>query len=217
MQCLQSRLYRSAYLRKLAIAFVALGLLMVDKTVYAAHPFHLCVGQMKWNANSQKWEVSVRLHPQDLEKAINAESDQASDPKSISTEDDDFPTTSIAYIEKQLFLRAAPKAMTREELEAILKSESQDLVASDSIESSNPIHRRSKLNWVGMEQEKGWLWIHLEMTPPQHSSQQDRLWMKNGLLLEHVARQENTMSVEPFDSPKFSLQFKQAESLKEFK
>jgi len=50
------------------VCFVMVGLM--SPTNVSAHPFHVCVGQMTWNAEAKHWEVSLRLHPQDLERSM---------------------------------------------------------------------------------------------------------------------------------------------------
>ena len=180
-------------------------------SVSFSHPFHLCVGQMKWNESSKRWEVSLRLHPQDLELAMHLDHAKAnpSDPKKFSTEDTDFPEHAIEYINQHLFLRRSPTAMTQKELQAVLNAE-----ASSASKSEETRSLRSASTWVGMEQERGWLWIHLELEQPQILAN-EKLWMNNSLLLDHVARQENTMSVDPGTQAKFSMQFKKDEFLRE--
>jgi len=183
----------------------------------AAHPFHLCVGQMKWNAQSDRWEVSLRLHPQDLELSMNLEAarmNPALDRK-YGVEDKDFPENATLYINQHLFLRRSAAATTLAELTAILESEarSESKIASDDKTGSERF--RSEIKWVGMEQEKGWLWIHLEMQSVAWNSEEEKLWMINELLLDHVPRQENTMAVDPVTQPKFSLQFKKDQRIRE--
>lgn len=196
----------------LAICLTIFGCLVPNRisstTAADMHPFHLCVGQMKWNAESHRWEVSLRLHPQDLELAMNVEAAQENPDLTVKTsvEDSDFPEKATLYIDRHLFLRRSAAATTLKEMTAILKSASAAEIQEDN---------RSKVNWIGMEQEKGWLWIHLEMESPKWETDKEKLWMVNELLLDSVPKQENTMAVDPVVKPKFSMQFKKEERIRE--
>jgi hypothetical protein len=174
-----------------------------------AHPFHLCVGQMKWNANRQIWEVSIRLHPQDLEAAMTKQLRLEQPNVTVDIDDIEFPKQAIQYLNRNLFVRRTPEAMKIDEIQAILKLRKE--------EDSKAIEDRSKLEWIGMESEKGWLWIHVEMKSPRAEPEKHALWMINRLLMDHVERQENTMSIDPTVSPKYSLQFKLGEEVKAMK
>ena len=189
----------------------------ISSAVAYVHPFHLCVGQMTWNTESGRWEVSLRLHPQDLELAMNREASLANPslgPK-FSVEDADFPTNATLYINQHLFLRRTALATTLTELTAILQSEAKEDPKADVEQKSQPDMNRSQLKWIGMEQEKGWLWIHMEMESPVWNAEKEKLWMINELLLDHVPRQENTMAVDPVRQPKFSMQFKKDQRIRE--
>ena len=185
-----------------------------------AHPFHLCVGQMKWNAESNVWEVSLRLHPQDLEKAMNAELQKAHRTEQVSIDDDGFPDLATNYLASHFYVRRSPLAMNNEEFNAILRSSKiTSWITSVSAKTSNEDsdRDRSTLKWIGMEQERGWLWIHIELTQPSIQLEKQKLWMVNRILLDSVERQENTIAIDPVLSRKFSLQFRTREEFQEMK
>jgi hypothetical protein len=172
-----------------------------------AHPFHVCVGQMTWNAEAKHWEVSLRLHPQDLERSMKAWRTSSLSPnstpaeieaalKGCSVEDREFEELVVNYLDSQFFLRRAPVAMQKEELEKVVNSTKRE--AKDF----------SKLKWVGREQEKGWLWIHLEMQPPEADLAVYRVWLCHQLFMEAVSRQENSVVVQPSKQIKYSLEYK---------
>lgn len=188
-----------------------------SSAVAYVHPFHLCVGQMTWNTESERWEVSLRLHPQDLELAMNREASLATPSlgQKFSVEDSDFPANATLYINQHLFLRRTAFITTLNELTAILQSEANEVSKADATEKSHPDVNRSQLKWIGMEQEKGWLWIHMEMESPVWNAEKEKLWMINELLLDHVPRQENTMAVDPVLQAKFSMQFKKDQRIRE--
>lgn len=185
------------------------GLCFLFNSHAIAHPFHLCVGQMKWNADSNLWEVSLRLHPQDLEAAINREQIQDGRANKIGIDDDGFSEMAIKYLAVHFFLRRTPQAMNKEEFKA--------LVGSNSKLPENADSETSKLKWIGKEQERGWLWIHLEMTPPKLDVERQKLWFVHNLLIASVERQENTIAIDPLASKKYSLQFRTGLEFQEMK
>jgi hypothetical protein len=177
-----------------------------------AHPFHVCVGQMTWNVEAKHWEVSLRLHPQDLERAMKAWRTSSLSPtstpaeieaalKGCSVEDREFEELVLTYLDSQFFLRRAPMAMQKDELEKVVNSTKRE--AKDF----------SKLKWVGREQEKGWLWIHLEMQPPEADPAVYRVWLCHQLFMEAVSRQENSVVVQSSKQIKYSLEFKKGNLL----
>jgi hypothetical protein len=174
-----------------------------------AHPFHLCVGQMKWNAKSKVWEVSLRLHPQDLEVAIDKELVTDGRTNKIGMDDEGFAGVATQYLSSHFFLRRTPQAMNKEEFKAILGSKSKSLEAFDSDSST--------LKWIGTEQERGWLWIHLELTPPNLDAERQKLWFVHSVIIASVDRQENTIAIDPVASAKFSLQFRTGLEFQEMK
>lgn len=185
-----------------------------------AHPFHLCVGQMKWNTEAKVWEVSLRLHPQDLEKAMNAELQKAQRTQQITIDDDGFPELATNYLASHFYVRRCPLAMNNEEFNAILRSsKATSWTTTDFNQNANGNSDRdqSSLKWIGMEQERGWLWIHLELRQPNVQLEKQKLWMVNRILLDAVERQENTIAIDPVLNRKFSLQFRSAEEFQEMK
>lgn len=199
--------------RTRAWLYIGMFVLFVPSTAFG-HPFHHCVGQMKWNPTSKVWEVSLRLHPQDLEAAMAVDSSHQNRGQRISIEDREFSTKAIEYLSSRFFVRRTPLAMNQTEMRTILHSESLHNSTPDSTTSnakSNSEVSQSKLRWVGMESDKGWLWIHLELQLPEVESGRHRLWMINRILLDHVEKQENSVTLDPTVTPKYSLQFKLGE------
>ena len=192
------------------VCFVMVGLM--SPTNVSAHPFHVCVGQMTWNAEAKHWEVSLRLHPQDLERSMKVWRTSSLSPdstpaeveaahKGCSVEDREFEELVVTYLDSQFFLRRAPVAMQQDELEKVLNATKRE--AKDF----------SKLKWVGREQEKGWLWIHLEMQPPEADLAVYRVWLCHQLFMEAVSRQENSVVVQPSKQIKYSLEYKKGSLL----
>lgn len=176
---------------------VALILLLICSAngTQAAHPFHVCVAQMEWNGENQLWEVSIRLHPQDLERVLSQ-----SRGKPTSIEDPDFSKHATPFLNKQFAIVDTPKSMTL-----------QDLVAAIDRKDSLPT---SELRWVGMEPERGWLWIHLEMTPPKEAGGQS--WLLHRIFLDQIDRQENSVRIVN-GANRYALQFKRGQEAQPLK
>ena len=185
------------------------GLCFLFVTQANAHPFHLCVGQMKWNAKSKVWEVSLRLHPQDLEAAIDKELFKDARTNKVGMDDEGFSDVATQYLTSHFFLRRTPQALNKDEFKAIMGSNPKSREAFDSDSST--------LKWIGKEQERGWLWIHLELTPPSLDAERQKLWFVHSLLIASVERQENTIAIDPVASEKFSLQFRTGLEFQEMK
>ena len=167
----------------------------------ANHPFHVCIGQMQWNPSNGRWEVSLRMHPRDLELALSD-----LNRKNISREDPQFPKFAVEYLSNQFFLMRSP--------------DSQDLkVIAERISQADPnrkLDQRSSLEWVGMENERGWLWIHLEMTPPQADPAPGPLYLVHRIFLDRIEAQENSVAILHTRSNRSSLQFKRGQIVKPF-
>lgn len=182
-----------------AILFRGIGgfllLIACAPSLMAAHPFHVCIGQMEWNADSRRWEVSLRLHPQDVEQAMTKMHG-----RSISFEDSNIAEHAVAYLQREFCLVRAPEALDRSQM-------------LEALESSQSLPK-SELVWVGMEAEKGWLWIHLEMIPPDETPN-THAWLVHRILLADIDRQENSVRIVKGKN-KSSLQFKRGEEAQRF-
>ncbi len=184
-------------------SMVALILLVIGGAngTQAAHPFHVCVAQMEWNEENRLWEVSIRLHPQDLERVLSQ-----SRGKPTSMEDPDFSKHVIPFLSKQFAIVDAPRSQTLADV----------IAAMDSEESPS----RSELRWVGMESERGWLWIHMEMIPLKDdaitATPENGSWLVHRIFLDTIDRQENSVRIIR-GADRYSLQFqrgKEAQAMK---
>lgn len=181
-----------------------------------AHPFHICVGQMRWNEEEGYWELSLRLHPQDLEQSmqrwrLSQSRDELQKGRPVDAllagcrvEDPDFETHAIEFLNQHFFL-------SYQEVDNKL-DQSHGSSAASSIEA-NP---KSKLVWVGKEYEKAWVWLHMELHPPQQPASGSRLYLCHKVLLGEIPEQENSVLVEQHGRQRFSLQFKGNEVIKPF-
>ena len=143
-----------------------------------AHPFHISIGEMEWNATSQKWEVAVRVQSTDLQTAMRRFTKTE-----VNVDGENIPDELVVYLNEHFYLSNATPAESRKQEANASKSKSRSLS-----ERSN----RSDLKWVGHEVERGWMWLYFELTPPKTSKE---LYLTNALLLEVVEGQVNTMLV----------------------
>lgn len=202
---------------------MTLASLSGSSMAFFPHPFHVCIGQMEWN-DTDRWEVALRVHPQDLEKELSKVVG-----KSISIEDQQFPQLVTNFLNDQFFVLRLPVDLVQQEVDQRISEISKGALreagtsATDKTateETSDVISRedptRSRLKWIGMESERGWIWIYLEMYPPRLEAT-DRLrdWLVHQLFLETVERQENSVVIYPqprtTSSRKYSLQFKKGQ------
>ncbi len=201
------------------LRWVAIGICLVSASFLYAHPFHLCVGQMKWNVDANVWEVSLRLHPQDLETALSAELNNAKATQRVSVDDQGFSDRATKYLGSHFFVRRTPLAMNRDEFNAILRSETKRVTGHDPTKHSGNLldQESSTIKWIGMEQERGWLWIHFELTQPSVQPEHQKLWFVHRVLINTVERQENTIAIDPTRTEKYSLQFRSGLEFQEMK
>lgn len=183
----------------------------------ANHPFHVCIGQMRHNVHSGTWEVSLRMHPRDLELAL---SDLHKE--SVTRESENFPKASVDFLENQFFLVSLSETLSAKEIAeqvsglAPMRSLERKFTPRSDTEGnpSLPMGNRSTLQWVGMESERGWLWIHLELTPPVARGAESKMYLAHRIFLDRIEMQENTVAILHAPGNRGSLQFKKGEPIK---
>lgn len=174
----------------------------------AFHPFHVCVGQMQFNPGSSRWEVSLRMHPRDLELALNDVTG-----KNVTREDPSFPDQVIDFLGNQFFLAYFPDS---QDLKAIHKGLSELAPARSLDKAQVNLDRRSTIEWVGMESQRGWLWIHFEMTPPEKMASSGPMYLVHRIFIDRIDAQENSVAILHTRTDRGSLQFKKGELAKLF-
>lgn len=185
-------------------------------SVLANHPFHVCVGQMQYNPQGARWEVSLRMHPRDLELALSD-----FNRKSISREDEDFPKYVIDYLENQFFLArfgdSQDLKVISERISAIPPLRSLEAKESPrGVEGGPDLEDRSRLEWVGSESQRGWLWIHLELIPPKESESKGSLYLVHRIFLDRIEAQENSVAILHTRTSRNALQFKKGRGVLAF-
>lgn len=183
--------------RWMACAIALLAVASFALPSVAAHPFHVCVGQMQWNAESRLWEVSLRVHPQDLERAVSE-----SRGKPTGVEDPDFSEHVLPFLSQQFAIVHAPKSMAIGDVIAALDR-------GDSL-------ARSELRWVGMEQERGFMWMHVEMIPSDQQLSGNQDWLVHRIFLDTIDRQENSVRILN-GAHRYSLQFRRGQEAQAMK
>jgi hypothetical protein len=178
--------------------FLALGLPPLARAV---HPFHVCIAQMEWNSEQRCWEVSLRLHPQDLERALARENGAP-----VSIDDRDFQDKATPFLNRHFAILHAPESIS-----------SKDLLTA--IERDEKLFPQSELRWIGMEPERGWLWIHLELTPPSDRSTSgsgNTPWLIHSIFLDTIDRQENSVRI-IHRTKRYALQFQRGNEAQRLK
>ena len=183
----------------------------------ASHPFHVCIGQMRHNAQSGTWEVSLRMHPRDLELALSELHKE-----SIARESENFSKVAVDFLQNQFFLIYLSDALSTKEIaEQIsglepMRSLERESNSSSDTDGKRKLAResRSTLQWVGMESERGWLWIHMELVPPESAPSDGKLYLVHRIFLDRIEMQENSVAILHAPGSRGSLQFKKGESIK---
>jgi hypothetical protein len=163
---------------------------------------------MQHNPQTGQWEVSLRMHPRDLELALTD-----LNRRNVSREDKDFAEVVVDYLSNQFFLMSHADSKDLKDIhEQISKLAPTRSLEEKAIQAD----RRSKLEWVGMESERGWLWIHLELTPPDGLASQGPLVLVHRLFLDRIEAQENSVLILHTRTKRSSLQFKKGQVAKLF-
>lgn len=136
------------------------------------HPFHVSVAELEWNAQTERLEVSLKLHASDLERALTLRAK-----RKINLEQDDADgKLCAAYIQEHFFLT---------ELEGVENSRGDLPPGLDE-------RPRSKVNFIGKEFDKSWIVLFFEMERPESEKP---LALVNTVLLDLTDGQINTVTV----------------------
>jgi hypothetical protein len=192
---------------RLVAAVAGLAVCLVGQAaLHAGHPYHVCVGEMDWNAERGRWEVALRLHPSDLQTAISQLAGRR-------MELDGSPEVE-RWVLRYLCQHFGWVGLDEEERPRPLAGESAAAAAelgqrlSASSQPSPPEEAPvAQLSWLGSELEKGWMWLYFELPPPvppetaEGSAATERqepplqLGLRHSLLLDLVEDQTNTLVV----------------------
>lgn len=157
------------------------------------------------------------MHPRDLELALSELHKE-----SVARESENFSKVAVDFLQNQFFLIHLSDALSTKEIaEQISGLEPMRSLERKSNSSSDtdgkrklPRESRSTLQWVGMESERGWLWIHMELVPPESAPSDRKLYLVHRIFLDRIEMQENSVAILHAPGSRGSLQFKKGESIK---
>ncbi len=148
-----------------------------------AHPFHVSSAEIEYNAETRKYEVSLRVQTADLELALARQTK-----RSIAFEKDVDTDRQIAvYLENVFYLSYSPNS------KVLVQTANQNLPHKNS--DPSPIEAKSKsskLIWAGKENDGLWVWLYFELEPPTGTGE---LQLTNRVLFDCVDGQLNTCVV----------------------
>lgn len=110
------------------------------------HPFHISVAEAEWNPETDRLEVSLKLHAVDLERALTR---QGKRKVNLET-DQEAEQLCTSYLEQHFFLTLR---------ENVPDDPSAEI---ESIAKEN----RSRIKLIGREFDKTWLLLYFEMKLP---------------------------------------------------
>ncbi|MFO0922017.1 MAG: DUF6702 family protein [Pirellulales bacterium] len=157
---------------------MACSIAFVGKAMASSHPFHLCVGEMEWNEVDKKWEIALRLHGSDLQTAVSRLAK-----KRVEVDADKKEIPEVTQYLKSHFL-LVNRELKSEELEREWELGKGPKELSEA--------QQSQLEWVGMENDRGWLWVYLELKPPTDGK---NFFLVHRLLMNDVEDQTNTLLI----------------------
>ncbi|MEM8732813.1 MAG: DUF6702 family protein [Planctomycetota bacterium] len=224
------------------VVFVVLVFGRAEAALAWTHPFHISLAEMEFNADTKRFEVSLKMHAADLENAIAQRTG-----KRIDVEEDGGEEQIIAYLNEHFFLFAfepdeSPEsggpnkegnagrdsdAVERAEVAARTTTLKKALgeLAKEEREKSKAF---SKLHFVGKEMETTWVWVYFEMELPKRDTASDgdsvaplvklqsQQWgIQNSILLDMIRGQINTVSLRAANK-RVSLKFNAQTYLADF-
>ncbi len=144
-----------------------------------AHPFHISIAEMEWNPETQRLEVSLKMHAADLERALAGIAG-----RQVNVEKHAISEWVESYLDQHFYVvdRTAVQKDSGGQKKVIAK-----------------VHSKSKM--IGHEMEASWIWLYFEMqlvTPKGKQAETPalpKLAIVNRVLLDLIDKQINTVSV----------------------
>ncbi len=209
MQTSVPLIVRFLRLSRSAAAVIGLAVCLLTQTPLAAsHPYHVCVGEMDWNAERGRWEVALRLHPSDLQTAISQLAGRRLELDG-SPEAEKWVMRYLSQHFGWVGLDADDRPRPLPGQPAVGASPAGEGGSSSTGRAASEETPLSELSWLGSELEKGWLWLYFELAPPPQATHRKdstaaapgrkdqplRLGLQHSLLLDLVEDQTNTLVV----------------------
>ena len=130
-----------------------------------AHPFHVSLAEVEWNAQSGNLEVAVRVDPFDLERVLQQRVGRP------------------LRLEKE----------TEAQLDVLLREWVADVFRVEGRVAAGGRRRvATKLEWVGHEQTPRFVWLYFELAFP---CDVQALEVTQAMFLEEVPKQVNTVTL----------------------
>ncbi len=167
----------------------------------ASHPFHICIGEMDWDERRGCWEVALRLHAEDLQRAM-----VRSGGKAVELQPGELPPELGKVLEAHFYI-AESLADPKREKESSQPSVQDDVrtvqAPGDSASDRSEDVRVSRLELVGTEASRGWFWVYfrlyeLKAEPIDRTSEAKAdggRFLYHTILLDQVEDQSNTLLV----------------------
>jgi hypothetical protein len=163
----------SKRLRLAGFVFCVMSALTTSSTL--AHQFHTSVAELDWNADSGRWEVSVRIHASDLELALDRQFGRKLNIESSGATE---------WIQK--YVQSRFQIVSQDAVEKLA------LPVDRTSKSANETANTSQIDWVGQEVEGGWMWLYFELAQPDSKQP---LALVSQLLTEINEDQNNIVSI----------------------
>ena len=167
----------------------------------ANHPFHICVGEMDWDEEKECWEVALRLHAEDLRRAMAGINE-----RDVELKPGDLPPELGKLLEAHFFV-AESLADQKPDQGSSESSVEEDALAQqpqgDAASNRPQGTKVSRLELVGTESSRGWFWVYFrlhESKPefpegtPDAKAKPVR-FLHHTILLDQVEDQSNTLLV----------------------
>lgn len=207
--------------RLICSAVAALMLNTLVALPCSAHPFHISTAEMEFNSKTGKFEVALKLHANDLERALSLQAgrrinldlwteDSSSEDRGSEGKDSEdkdarelrlkqLTTATEAYLTKHFFLTKPGSAQSDSDQQSEKKSSEPDAKTN----ASQPL-TRAKL--VGHEFESSWLWLYFELEAASVEGEAVKsleklaespslLLLQNSIFLDMIDKQINTVSI----------------------
>lgn len=178
LPCLLGRLAQSCMP---AVATVVLAGLL-GQTLLAKsptpHPFHISIAEAEFNPQSERFEVSLKVHANDLEQSLRLMTGEK-----LDVEKDDIGEAVENFIDRFFYLLPAKVAKQIEE-------RSLD-AAGDANADEAQEFARSKCKFAGKELDTTWIWLYFELELPETDAP---LAVVDAIFLDRIEKQINTLT-----------------------
>lgn len=160
-------------------AFFSVALFCALSSQAFAHAFHVSVAEAEVNHRSNRIEVALRVHPSDLERALEQmnRSSRRSYRRIQLEKEPKIDELILQYLQSSIQLtetKTTPKTDTKDKKAAKVKPA-----------------KPGKLVWVGKEVDVKWAWLYFEIPIPKQGL--DNATLSNKVFIELLEDQVNTV------------------------